>query len=113
MDSVCDSAGPNEVGRKLAQRLASVTRLAALGVLVSLLLGGCASTTSCRAGRTGGWLSSWGSGGGSAFLVGLHRAWGECTDRTPGPSQRPSAPAPAPSAEPASELLVSPSGAPR
>src|SRR5260370_20065913 len=89
------------------KRLASVTRPAVIAVLVGLFLGGCAST--CRTGRTGGWLSSWGSGGGSAFLLGLHRTWGECADRTPGGSQRPPNSGPAPSAEPASELPTAPS----
>src|SRR5260370_1932192 len=89
--------------------LASVTRPAVIAVLVGLFLGGCAST--CRTGRTGGWLSSWGSGGGRAFLLGLHRTWGECADRTPGGSQRPPNSGPAPSAEPASELPTAPSGA--
>jgi hypothetical protein len=109
MDCARDSA---KLGRGLAQRrLASVTRPAVLGVLVGLLLGGCAST--CRSGRTGGWLSSWGNGGGSAFLLGLHRAWGECADRTPASSQRSPDPGPAPSPEPASEVQVSPPSAPR
>jgi hypothetical protein len=94
------------------KRLASMTRPAALSVIASLLFGGCASTT-CATGRTGGWFSGWGTGGANAFTVGLHRTWGECADRTPGASQRPANLAPAPSAEPASELQVPPSGAPR
>jgi len=109
MDDVGDSGGPLRKWAAFAPNgPTSLKRLAGVGVVVSLLLAGCAST--CRSGRTGGWLSSWGSGGGSAFLVGLHRTWGECADRTPGPSQRPSNPPPTPSAEPASELPTAPSG---
>ncbi len=92
--------------------LASMTLPAALSVIASLLFGGCASTT-CATGRTGGWFSGWGTGGANAFTVGLHRTWGECADRTPGSAQRPLNLSPAPSAEPASELQVSPSGASR
>jgi hypothetical protein len=77
-----------------------------------LPFGGCASTA-CGTGRTGGWFSGWGTGGANAFTVGLHRTCGECADRTPGASPRPQNPGPAPSAEPASELQVPPSGAPR
>jgi hypothetical protein len=92
----------------------SMTRTATVGVLMGLLLGGCASADQpCRTGRTGGWFSGWGSGGANVFTVGLHRTWGECADRTPGASQRRPDPGPAPSAEPASELQVSPLGAPR
>jgi hypothetical protein len=71
-------------------------------VLVALLLAGCASS-GCRTGRTGGWLSSWGSGGSSAFTLGLHRAWRDCDERVGGGSSRPSDVGPVPSADPASE----------
>src|SRR6266436_735617 len=94
------------------RRLASMTRPAALSVIASLLFGGCASTA-CGTGRTGGWFSGWGTGGANAFTVGLHRTWGECADRTPGPAQRPFGPAPPPSAEPASEVNVAPPNPPR
>jgi hypothetical protein len=47
-----------------------MTRTAAVGILVGLLLGGCTSADQpCRTGRTGGWFSGWGSGGANAFGV--------------------------------------------
>src|SRR5260370_18511077 len=81
------------------KRLASVTRPAVIAVLVGLFLGGCAST--CRTGRTGGWLSSLGQGGGRALPLRPHRAWGGGPDPTPGGSHRPPQSPPRPPAEPA------------
>jgi len=69
-------------------------------VLPALLLAGCASGQGCQIGRTGGWLSSWGSGGSSAFTLGLHRTWRECPDRASAPTRSGADPLPSLPAEP-------------
>ncbi len=79
-----------------------MTRHAVAVVLVGLLFAGCASS-GCSTGRTGGWLSSWGSGGSSAFTLGLHRAWRDCDERVGGGPRRPVDAGSVPSADPASE----------
>ena len=93
------------------KRIAGLARMASVGILVGLLVAGCAADQACRTGRTGGWLSGWGSGGGaSAFTIGLHRTWRDCADRTTGPARAPMDAGPVPSADPASEQPTSPSG---
>jgi len=83
--------------------------MASAALLAGALVAGCAADQPCRTGRTGGWLSGWGSGGASAFTVGLHRTWRDCGDRTTGPARGPMDAGPAPSADPASEQPASPS----
>src|SRR5262245_51168362 len=73
----------------------------AIGVVLAITVGGCASGGPCRTG-TRGWFSGWGAGGGSAFTVGLRGAWDDCETR-PGTPARPPSIAPAPSPDPASE----------
>ncbi|HET8576492.1 MAG TPA: hypothetical protein VFO18_05300 [Methylomirabilota bacterium] len=69
-----------------------------------LLLGGCASgAQSCPARKTGGWLSGWGSGGSSAFTLGVRRTFGDCEERAATPGGPPANLGPVPSADPASE----------
>ena len=87
-----------------------VGRMASVGIPVGLLLAGCAADQPCRTGRTGGWLSGWGSGGANAFTIGLHRTWRDCGDRTTGPGRGPVDPGPVPSADPASDPPAPPSG---
>ena len=87
-----------------------VGRMASVGILVGLLVAGCAVDQPCRTGKTGGWLSGWGSGGANAFTLGLHRTWRDCADRTTGPARAPVDTGPVPSADPASEQPMSPSG---
>jgi len=61
-----------------------------LALALGLLLGGCASTEHpCRTGRTGGWLSGWGGGGGTSVAIGLHRTWRDCPEPAPSPSSDP------------------------
>lgn len=63
---------------------------AGLVLALSLTLAGCASSDHpCRTGRTGGWLSGWGGGGGSSVAVGLHRTWRECPEPAPATSPTP------------------------
>jgi hypothetical protein len=72
-------------------------------VVALLLLGGCASSAQpCPARRTGGWFSGWGSGGSSAFTLGVRRAFGDCEERAATPAGRPADLGPAPPADPAS-----------
>jgi hypothetical protein len=80
-------------------------------ILAMLLLAGCASGQGCQTGRTGGWLSSWGSGGASAFTLGLRRTWGECPDRAGTPAKRGPEPLPAPSADPMPDPPTAPAAA--
>lgn len=82
-----------------------------VAVFVGLLIAGCAAADQpCRTGRTGGWLSGWGSGGASAFTLGLRRTWGNCDERTTAPGRGPLDAGPVPSADPMSEQPTSPSG---
>jgi hypothetical protein len=96
------------IKRKRIARL--VGRMASAGILVGLLVAGCAADQACGTGRTGGWLSGWGTGGANAFTIGLHRTWRDCPDRTTRPARGPADAGPVPSADPASEQPMSPSG---
>lgn len=54
----------------------------------ALLFAGCTQGgQSCPAGKTGGWLSAWGSGGTGAFTLGVRRPFGACQDPSPAPGQ--------------------------
>ena len=85
-------------------------------ILAMLLLAGCASGQGCQTGRTGGWLSGWGSGGGaSVFTLGLRRTWGECPDQAGTSVKRGPELLPAPPADPMPDPPIAPSatGRPR
>jgi hypothetical protein len=73
-------------------------------VLALLLFSGCATgAQSCPARKTGGWFSGWGSGGSSAFTLGVRRTFGDCEGRGAAPAERPANLGPAPFADPAAD----------